>query len=104
MDGYASGLACVEGTEGVDGAGMDFFKKHKRKILLGAGLLAAGLGLYYLTKSKKSAPRGGRALGSVPRARKETPRARKDTPKRRRRATKRRGRKAKKPMLSVRLV
>lgn len=97
MDGYASGLACVEGTEGVDGAGMDFFKKHKRKILLGAGLLAAGLGLYYLTKSKKSAPRGGRSLGGVPRARK-------NTPKRRRRATKRRGRKAKKPMLSVRLV
>lgn len=104
MEGYESGLARVEGTEGVDGAGMDFFKKHKKKILIGAGLVAAGLGLYYLTKSKKAAPRRARSLSGV-----STRRKRKATTTRRKRSTaaKRtttRSRRRTKPTMLVKLV
>ena len=104
MEGYESGLACVEGTAGLDGAGMDFFKKHKKKILIGTGLLAAGLGIYYLTKSKKAAPRRARSLSGV-----STRRKRKATTTRRERSTaaKRttpRSRRRTKPTMLVKLV
>lgn len=104
MEGYESGLARVEGTAGLDGAGMDFFKKYKKKILIGTGLVAAGLGLYYLTKSKKAAPQRARSLSGVStqRKREETTTRREPSTAAKRKTT--RSRRRTEPTILVKLV
>ncbi len=71
----------VAGIEGVDGPVGDFLTKHKKKILVGVGITAIGLGaLLYLKHSRKQKATQRTGLGGVSRRRKKK---RKSTTRRR---------------------
>lgn len=59
VDGITGELAYpgtlgVEGVGALDGKVSEFLKRHKKPILIGAGVLAVGIGTYFLIKYNKN--------------------------------------------------